>query len=224
MKPVILFGAGRVAEVVHYYFEYESRFEVAGVTCDRDLIREPAFQGHRIVPFDEVDRHFPPSDFRLFVAIGYQHMNDVRAERVAQAREKGYELVSFVHEQAHFPENAELGENCFIMNHALIQPHVRLGHNVIVWSGALIGHHTTIGDHCWVTSMAAICGDVTVGRNCFFAANATAGNGIRIGDRCFLGANSLVTKDLPEFSVVVEEVSARMPVTSDQFIRMSAFR
>lgn len=224
MKPVILFGAGKVAEVVHYYFENESPFEVAGITCDRSQIGTPAFQGHEIVPFEEVQRVFPPADFHLFIAIGYQHMNDVRAERVAQAREMGYRLASFVHERAALPKDAEIGENCFIMNHALIQPRVRLGHNVFVWSGAMIGHHTNIGDHCWITSTASICGDVTVGKNCFFAANSTAGNGIRIGDRCFLGANALVTKDLPNSSVVVQQASPTLSLTSDQFIRMSAFR
>lgn len=224
MKPVILFGAGKVAEVVHTCFASDGRFEIAGVTCDREHIRDPIFEGHEIVPFEEIETIFPPTDFQLFIALGYQKMNDLRAERVARARARGYRLASFVHEHAGLPPDAEVGENSFVMNHALIQPRVRLGHNVFVWSGALVGHHSTVGDNCWLTSASAVCGNVTVGTNCFLAANATVGNGVRIGNRCFLGANALVTKDLPDSSVIVQQPSPRMPLTSDQFIRMSTFK
>jgi len=224
MKPVVIFGAGKVAEVVHYYFAHESRIEIAGITCNRDHIREKTFEGREVVPFEDIESVFPPLEVELFVAIGYQNMNDLRAERVAEARAKGYRLVSFIHRHAGLPEDTELGENCFIMNDVLIQPRVRLGDNVFVWSGALVGHHSSVGDHSWITSAAAICGDVTLGEKCFIAANATVGNGVRIGDRCFLGANSLVTKDLPDSSVVVQQASQKMSLTSDQFIRMSTFR
>lgn len=224
MKPVVIFGAGKVAEVAHYYFARESGFEVAGITCHRERMRTTAFEGLDVVPFEDVERLFPPTDFQMFIAIGYQEMNDARARLMAEARGKGYTLASFIHRNAGLPKDTVVGENCFVMNEVFIQPKVRFGDNVFVWSGALIGHHATVGDHSWVTSCAAICGDVTVGRNCFFAANATAGNGIRIGDRCFLGANALVTKDLPDGSVVVQQASPKMALTSDQFVRMSTFR
>lgn len=224
MKPVVIFGAGKVAEVVHYYFAEESDFEIAGITCDRDLITGETFEGHTIVPFDEVEAAFPPRDFALFVAIGYQNMNDARAARTTEALDKGYELVSYVHPAAGVPKDTRIGRNCFLMNNLHIQPRVRIGHNVFVWSGALIGHHSVVGDNCWITSTASICGQVTVGDNCFLAANATIGNGLHIGSRCFLGANTLVTKDLSDSSVVVQQASPKMALTSDQFIRMSTFR
>lgn len=224
MKPLIIFGTGKVAEVVHYYFEHESDFEVAGFTCDREHMGDGSFEGRQVVPFDEVASTFPPGDFSLFVALGYQDMNDLRANRLAQARDLGYEPVSFVHRDSGCPKDVEIGRNCFIMNNVHIQPKTRLGDNVFVWGGALVGHHVSMGDNCWVTSTASICGQVTVGKNCFFAANATVGNGVVLGDRCFLGANTLVTKDLPDSSVVVQQASTKVKLTSDQFIRMSTFR
>lgn len=224
MKPVIIFGTGKVAEVIHYFLANESEFEIAGFTCDREHLTEDTFEGLPVVPFDEITTAYPADDYSVFVALGYQDMNALRADRVAQARELGYELISFIHASSGLPKDAQVGQNCFIMNNVHIQPRVVLGDNVFVWSGALIGHHVTLGDNCWVTSMANICGQVNIGRNCFFAANATVANGISVGDNCFLGANSLVTKNLATSSVVVQEPSKIMPVTSEQFMRMTRLR
>ncbi|MCG8443811.1 MAG: acetyltransferase [Caulobacterales bacterium] len=224
MKPVVIFGTGKIAEVVHSYFAHESDREVAAFTVDREHMDAAECEGRPVVPFEELSAAFPPGDVDLFIALGYQQMNRLRAERVARARDAGYGLATYVHPRTHIPKGVVIGANCFIMSDALIQPKATLGDNVFVWSGALVGHHVTIGDDCWITSTAAICGQVTVGKGCFFAAHATVGNGVAIGDRCFLGANALVTKNLEEGGVVVQPASQKLQVTSDQFIRMSTFR
>lgn len=224
MKPVVLFGTGKIAEVVHYYMAEDGGVEVAAFTCDRDYVTAESFAGRPLVPFDEVQAAYPPADFAFFVALGYQDMNALRTARIAEAKALGYELASFVHPSAGVAKDAKLGEHCFLMDHVFVQPGVTLGDNVFVWSGALVGHHSTVGDNCWVTSTAAICGQVTMGRSCFLGANATVGNGITVGDDCFLGANTLVTKDLADSSVVVQRSSEVLPVNSRQFLRMSTFR
>lgn len=224
MKSVVLFGLGRIAEVVHYYMTQAGDFTVVGFTCDREFLDGDNFGGTPVVPFDEVEKRFPPDLFGMFVAIGYQRLNALRTERLAEAREKGYEIASFVHPSSGLPNDTTYGENCFVMNNVCVQPRVTLGENVFLFSGALVGHHTTIGDNCWITSSANIAGAVTVGRNCFFAINATVANNVRIGDNCFIGANALVTKDLRSGQVVIEKPSEILRVNSEQFLRLSRFR
>lgn len=43
---------------------------------------------------------------------------------------------------------------------------------------------------------------VTVGNDCWLCVNVVLCPGVTIGDHCVVGANSVVTKDLPAFSVV----------------------
>lgn len=223
MKKVVLFGAGKIAEVVHHLMTREAGVAVAGFTCDPEFVQSDEIRGLPLVPFDEVVRAFPPDDFDMFVATGYQQMNSLREQRLAQAKEKGYGIATFVHPRSGMSTDVEPGENCFIMNDVLIQPKVKLGSNVFVWSGALIGHHATVGDNCWVTSNASIAGVVTAGRNCFFAVNSTVANNVTLGERCFLGANSLVTKDLADGAVVIAGSTEVQRLNSDQFVRMSSF-
>lgn len=224
MKPVVIFGMGVVAEVIYYYMVEECGFEVVGCTVDRDYVSATRLDDLDVVPFEDVTDRYPPDQYLMFVALGYQDLSAVRAERVAAAKQRGYQLTSVIHPRASIPKGTPIGENCFIMNNVLIQPKASIGDNVFAWSGAVIGHHSSVGNNCWITSGACICGSVVVEENCFLGANATIGNDITVGRRSFLGAASLVTKDLDASSVVIAESSEKLRLNSDQFLRLSKFR
>lgn len=157
----------------------------------------------------------------MFVALGYQDMNGLRTRKCAEARALGYSLASYIDSEV--PQDLVHGDNCFVMNRALIHPKVRLGNNVFVWSGAMVGHHSAIGDNCWLTSGTNISGVVTVGDNCFFAVNSTIGNSVDIGRDCFVGANALVTRKADDGQVFLAERTKPFRLNSTQFLRMSRF-
>lgn len=223
MKPVVVFGAGKIAEVVSYLMREEAARDVVAFTVDRAFVPGAEKDGLPVVPFDEVEHRFPPADFDMFVALGYHDLNALRQRKVAEAKAKGYALPAFVHPRSGLPANTVVGDNCFVMNDVLVHPYVSLGDNVFVWSGAVIGHHTAIGPHCWITSGANIAGVVSVGSNCFFAINATIAHGVTIGNECFLGANTLVTKSADSGQTFVAESTKPFRLTSRQFLRMSSF-
>lgn len=223
MKPIVLFGTGPVAEVVYYFMKSDSALEVAAFTVDGAYKKDEVFCSLPLVDFERVTDFYPPDQYAMFIAVGYSHMNAFRAQRLADAREKGYEIISYIHPDSGMPGNCTYGENCFIMDKVLIHPFVDLGDNVFVWSGALIGHHSKIGDHCWIASCANIAGKVTVGASCLVAINATVGNGVTIGDKAFLGANTLLTRDLAEGQVLVAESTKPIRLNSQQFFRLSPF-
>lgn len=222
-KKLILFGTGKITEVVHCYATEECGFEVAAFTVDKKFIGSETFLGKPVIAFEEVQEKFPPTQYDMFVAVGYQDLNKLRAAKCAEAVARGYNLVSIISPLAHLPKNVKHGYNCFIMPPAIIHPCVELGNNVFVWSGSLIGHHAKIGDNCWFTSSSNIGGNVTVGDNTFFAMNATIGHSVKIGRKCFVGANTLVTKELLDEQVVIAESSKPIKMNSQQFLRFSNF-
>jgi UDP-3-O-[3-hydroxymyristoyl] glucosamine N-acyltransferase len=159
----------------------------------------------------------------MFIAIGYQDLNKLREARCKEAINKGYKLVSIIGSKSQIPSNVVIGWNCFLMPQALIHPCVNIKNNVFVWSGALIAHHSTIDDNCWLTSCCNVAGNVQLGANTFVAINATIGHSVKIGKNCFLGANTLVTKDLDNDKVVIEESTKPFRLNSRQFLRFSNF-
>lgn len=223
MKPIIIFGAGKIAEVILYFFRHHSDREVVACCVDRAYLPGPLWHDLPVVSFDEIAARYPPTTYDMIVALGYQAMNALRTQKCSQARSLGYGLASFVHPESGLPADCVHGDNCFIMNQVMVHPCVTLGDNVFVWSGAMIGHHSSVGDNCWLTSCANLSGSVSVGNNCFFAVNSTVGNSVRIGVDCFIGANALVTKSTGDGEVFLVESTKAFRLNSQQFLRMSNF-
>jgi sugar O-acyltransferase (sialic acid O-acetyltransferase NeuD family) len=223
MKPLVLFGAGKIAEVLLYFFKNHSDREVVACTTDQDHLPEDSWNGLPTVPFENLIKTHPPEQFDLFVAIGYQDLNKLRARKCEEARAIGYTLPSYIHPESGLPKDCKFGDNCFVMNNVMIHPRVRLGNNVFVWSGAMVGHHSSVGDNCWLTSCCNISGVVTLGKNCFLAVNSTIAHSVQVGDDCFIGANALVAKCTEDNEVYLAESSKTFRLNSQQFLRMSRF-
>jgi sugar O-acyltransferase (sialic acid O-acetyltransferase NeuD family) len=223
MKPIVIFGAGKIAEVILYYFKHHSERSVVAVTVDDHFVTENSCFGLPLVSFESLEEKYSPDDYEMFVALGYQELNRFRALKCEEAQQKGYSLVSYVDPRVGLPLDCEIGDNCFIMQGALIHPRVKLGNNVFVWGGATVGHHTCVGSNCWLTSGCTVAGSVTVGENCFFAVNSSIAHGVRVGDDCFIGANALVNKCTGNMEVFLHEPTNLYRLNSKQFLRLSNF-
>jgi sugar O-acyltransferase (sialic acid O-acetyltransferase NeuD family) len=222
-KKLVIFGVGKIAEVVFYYASNECKFEVSAFCLDTEYKKSESFHGLPVVSFEEVKDKFPPAEYDMFVAVGYHDLNQLRGRKCLESRQLGYKLVSIVSPLCNLPNNVLIGWNCFIMPPSIIHPYVVIKNNVFVWSGAMVAHHSTIEDNCWLTSGCNISGNVQIGENTFVAVNATVGHSVQIGKNCFLGANSLTTKNLEDDKVVIAESNKPLRLTSRQFLRMSNF-
>lgn len=222
-KDIVIFGTGKIADVIFYYATKECGFNVLAFCVDKQYVNAEKFNNLPVIPFEEVSKVFPSEQYGMFVAVGYHDLNRLREEKCREARQKGYELVSIISPLANVPSNVLTGWNCFIMSPSLIHPCVTIGNNVFIFSGAMVAHHSIVEDNCWLTSSCNISGNVRIGANTFVAVNATIGHSVSIGKNCFLGANSLVTKNLEDEKVVIEESSKPLRLTSKQFLRMSSF-
>jgi sugar O-acyltransferase (sialic acid O-acetyltransferase NeuD family) len=222
-KNIVVFGTGKIAEVIACYAIEDCGYTIAAFVVDEGFKTCETFMGSKVVTVNEIKEAYPPAKYSAFVAVGYHDLNRLRAEKCALMKQMGYELVSVVSPKTNLHSTVVHGENCFIMPPCIIHPHVKLGNNVFVWSGAMIGHHSIIHDHAWFTSCCNISGNVEIGSHSFFAVNATLGHSIKIGERCFLGANTLVTKNLEDDKVVIAESDKPLKLTSEQFLKFSKF-
>lgn len=83
--------------------------------------------------------------------------------------------------------------------------------------GVVIGNNTIIAGNCFISSSDHDFSDpksnnflkneipmkTIIGKHCWIAANVCITSGVIIGDYCVIGAGSVVTKDLPSFTVAV---------------------
>lgn len=219
-KQLIIFGAGKIAEAITYYFERDSNYTIVAYVIDDAYAVKSEFLGKPLIKLSKVKEHYPPSAYNAFIAVGYQGINSFRTDKVNFFKSAGYNLVSYISPQ--IKSNFTIGENSIVMDNSAIQPCVTIGNNVFVWGGTMIGHHAIIEDNCWLTGGSLIGGISTIGNGTFIGLGAIIGNEIKIGEKCMIGAATLIVKSLKDKSVLLEPSSELHRLNSEQFTRMSA--
>ena len=216
MAKLVLFGAGDIARLAHFYFSSDSDHTVVAFTVDAEYRQADEFLGLPLVSFDEVARRFPPSEHQMFVALSYTKMNRSRAGKYAEAKRLGYPLATYVSSRCSFLTQYPVGDNCFILEDNTIQPFVRIGNNVTLWSGNHIGHDAVVGDHCFISSHVVVSGHVRIEERCFIGVNATLRNGITIAQETLIGAGAVIMKSTTPRSVHLPARSVVHSKTSDE--------
>ncbi len=216
MEEIILFGYGDIAQLANYYFTIDSKYKVVGFTLDKDFITEDTFEGLPVVPFENLEKIYPPNQYKMFIALSYTNMNKLREEKYFEAKQKGYELVSYVSSKCSNMSQYALGDNCFIFEDNTIQPFVKIGNNVTLWSGNHIGHHSVIKDHNFISSHVVISGHCTVESNCFLGVNATLAHKVTIAKETLLGAGAIIAKNTEEKGIYVPPRTIKLDKTSDK--------
>ncbi|WP_449557202.1 acyltransferase [Huaxiibacter chinensis] len=114
-------------------------------------------------------------------------------------------------------EDAKIGKNCNICANSLIENDVVIGDNVTVKSGVYIWDGVEIEDNVFIGPCVAFTNDkrprskeypeaflkTIVRKGASIGANATILPGIEIGEKAMVGAGSVVTKNVPQYAVVV---------------------
>lgn len=216
MANLVIFGAGDIARLAHYYFTHDTKHKIAAFTVDAKYRQGDAFLGLPIVDFEKVAQQYPPSEYKMFVALSYARVNKARAEKYYAAKNLGYELVTYISSRCSFLTEFPVGDNCFILEDNTIQPFVRIGNNVTLWSGNHIGHDSTIDDHCFIASHIVVSGNVHVHPYCFIGVNATLRNSITVAPETVIGAGAVIMKDTIEKGVYVPPRAELFTKKSDE--------
>ena len=216
MARLVIFGAGDIARLAHYYFTHDSGHEVVAFAVDREFRRTEVLAGLPVLDFDDAQRRFPPNDVQMFVALSYARMNRNRADKFNQLKDRGYTLASYVSSRCSWLTDCPVAENCFILEDNTVQPFTRIGNDVTLWSGNHIGHDSVIEDHCFITSHVVVSGNVRVGAYSFIGVNATLRNSITIAPETLIGAGAIVMKSTRPKQVYIPERAKLFAKTSDE--------
>jgi len=193
---IVIFGNSEIARCAYEYFTHDSDHTVVAFTVDAQYIGdEKEFLGLPLVPFEGVEKHYPPENHAGFVAVGSQKLNRIRTEKYSAMKEKGYDLASYVSSRAFVWHDVKVGDNAFILEDNTLQTGVEIGDNVTLWSGNHIGHGSKIDDHCFITSHVVISGLCTIGQSSFIGVNATVAENVTLGADNFICMAAIVAKD-----------------------------
>lgn len=215
MGKVVLFGNGPIARSAYYRLLHESSHDVVGFTVDKEVITDDTLFDLPVIPFDEVESVFPPDQIQMHIAVGYIQLNQLRAERYYESKQKGYEHLNIVGPRAIIAVEVEIGDNCSIGDNTIISSSTQIGNNVFIGAGSFVGHDTHIDDHCFIGDHVAISGSVKIGEYSFIGTNATVRNKIAIARECVIGAGAVILQDSNEKEVYMAAQAELLPISSD---------
>jgi len=214
LKKVVIFGITDFANQVSFYLKNDSYFEVVAYTVDAEYNKAKTFLDLPVIDFEEVQDVYPPSEFAMFVAVGYHKLNSTRENKFNEAKAKGYQLISyFCSRNSHWNE-IEVGENTFIMEGNIFMKNVKIADNVIIAIGNKIGHDSIIEENCYITSNVMMGGFCTIKRNTFIGMSVVIKDKITVGERNILGAGSILLKNTKNDSSFLTKST---PITPDPY-------
>ena len=126
---------------------------------------------------------------------------------------------------SHIMRGSYLGKNCNLGKNVIIHPDVSLGknvkvqNNVSVYSGTICQDDVFLGPSAVFTNVKNPRSAVNrrgeylqtiLEKGCTVGANATIVCGIRLGEYSFVGAGAVVTKDIPDYSLVLGNPAKHM--------------
>ena len=119
---------------------------------------------------------------------------------------------------SHVMANARIGRNCIIGQNvnidsgASIGDNVKIQNNVSIYSGVTVEDDVFLGPSCVLTNVTNPRSQVSrkklyertvFRRGATVGANATVLCGVTLGRYCFIGAGAVVTKDVPDYALMI---------------------
>lgn len=219
-QEIVIVGIGETAELAADYFSHDSDYMVKCFSAEREYLRHHPemkdIDGCPILPVEELPERFPPQRYKAFVAMAYGRLNHDRAKMYHTMKGMGYEMVSYVSPLAFVGRNVQIGDNCFILEHNVLQRNVEIGNDVVLWSGNHIGHRSIIGDHVFLSSHVAVSGYCRIGQYSFLGINSALGDSVSVAENCLIGGGVAVMKDTEADQIyrspqlLPEKISTRM--------------
>jgi UDP-2-acetamido-3-amino-2,3-dideoxy-glucuronate N-acetyltransferase len=120
---------------------------------------------------------------------------------------------------AHVMKDSRIGEHCNVGDHVFVESNVRVGNHVTIKNGVALWDGVVLEDRVFVGPNAVFTNDknprvgysknpqdfatTVVKEGASIGANATIICGVEIGRYAFVGAGAVVTRDVPDYAVVV---------------------
>lgn len=97
----------------------------------------------------------------------------------------------------------KMGVGNYIQESVILQAEVYVGNNSSVHIGSLIGHETNIGNSVFIAHGCNLSGKIVVEDGVYMGTGVSIIPRLKIGKWSIIGAGSVITKDIPPYSVVV---------------------
>ena len=191
--------AKEVLEVLHQLNDLENLAFYDDVNIDaQDFLYN---QFRVLKTLDEAQEYFKKIDNRFTIGIGNPVLRKKLFEKFSAIGGQFTSTISPLAQIGSFGNSIQKG--CNIMTGVVITNDISISEGVLINLNCTIGHDCSIGKFVELSPGVHISGNCIIGDYSIFGTNATLLPNIKIGKNVIVGAGSVVTKDVPDNSLVV---------------------
>lgn len=117
-----------------------------------------------------------------------------------------------IHSGVRVGRGCSFGQNCNVASGVTVGDNVKVQNNVSIYAGTIVEDDVFLGPSCVLTNVSNPRSQVNrrglyeptiLKRGCSVGANATVVCGVTIGRYALIGAGALVTRDVPDYALMV---------------------
>lgn len=195
---VFIIGAGGLGrEILNIYIDSGRNDEVIGFLDENSSKNGEILNDKPIYDISYLNNYSSDKP-KIVVAIG----STKRKRLIENLKNKGYNFDTPIHPSVIYSKWVYIGEGSILTPGVIITSQVNIGNHVILNLGSHIGHDAKIGSYSTISPGAEIMGNVCLGEDVYVGVNATILEGITVGKGAIIAAGAVVTKDVPEMTLV----------------------
>lgn len=199
---IVFIGAANpeTIRMVHAVRRVNPNFNIRGFIDNDPSKHGSDFHGHPVLGGSERIAELAAEGVRFVNLITRSTI--ARYEVTLEMVRHGAVLTNFIHPNVDLTMT-RWGLGNYVQESVITQAGVEIGDNSSIHIGTMIGHESRIGNSVFIAHAVSISGSCTIEDGVFIGTNATVLPRTRIGKWSIIGAGAVVTRDVPDYSVVV---------------------
>ena len=213
---IVILGAGGdamvIAEAIHHVYKSNSEIVLDGFLDDtlagQNVCGLPVFG--RLDDWVKLNKN-------IYFIPAIQKVKDM-PQRVTRLDNLGIPLSRWgrvVHPRSTIARNVDIGVGVYIAACVTVQPGSTIGNFATLRASAALGHDTVVERHGYMGPNSTLCGKAIIREGGHLGPNAVVLDQKIVGRFAVVGIGSAVTKNIPEFTVVMGNPARRVGYVKD---------